>query len=57
LVHGCLARSNARLAVTKRVVITGAFSFTGAAVARELFRRGWTIHTLSRTHYDRAAEL
>ena len=33
--------------MTKRVVITGAFSFTGAAVARELSLRGWTIHTLT----------
>jgi NADH dehydrogenase len=30
-----------------RAVVTGAFSFTGAAVARELRRRGWTIHTLT----------
>jgi len=35
------------LIVTKRVVITGAFSFTGAAVARDLTRRGWSIHTLT----------
>ncbi len=31
----------------RRAVITGAFSFTGAAVARELSHRGWTIHTLT----------
>ena len=31
----------------KRVVITGAFSFTGAAVAGELLQRGWNIHTLT----------
>jgi uncharacterized protein YbjT (DUF2867 family) len=33
--------------VAGRAVVTGAFSFTGAAVARELRRRGWTIHTLT----------
>lgn len=31
----------------RRVVITGAFSFTGAAIARELARRGFEIHTLT----------
>jgi NADH dehydrogenase len=35
------------LTVPRRVVITGAFSFTGAAVARELARRGFEIHTLT----------
>lgn len=33
--------------MAKRVVITGAFSYTGSAVARELARRGWSIHTLT----------
>lgn len=31
----------------KRAIITGAFSYTGAAVARELTHRGWSIHTLT----------
>ncbi|NUQ36088.1 MAG: NmrA family NAD(P)-binding protein, partial [Planctomycetaceae bacterium] len=31
----------------KRVVVTGAFSYTGAAVARELMARGYGIHTLT----------
>ena len=31
----------------ERIVITGAFSYTGAAVARELLKRGWEIHTLT----------
>ena len=35
------------VAVPKRVVITGAFSFTGAAVASELSRRGWTVCSLT----------
>ena len=30
-----------------RAVVTGAFSYTGSAVARELMRRGWQIHTLT----------
>jgi len=30
-----------------RAVITGAFSYTGAAVARELVGRGWHVHTLT----------
>jgi uncharacterized protein YbjT (DUF2867 family) len=30
-----------------RAVVTGAFSFTGSAVARELKRRGWGVHTLT----------
>jgi NADH dehydrogenase len=30
-----------------RVVLTGAFSYTGAAVARELLRRGHRVHTLT----------
>lgn len=30
-----------------RVVLTGAFSYTGAAVASELLRRGHTVHTLT----------
>ena len=33
--------------MNKRVVITGAFSYTGAAVACELLRRGYEIHTLT----------
>ena len=31
----------------KKAVITGAFSYTGAAVAHELLARGWTVHTLT----------
>ena len=34
-------------APARRAVVTGAFSYTGAAVARELHRRGWTVHTLT----------
>jgi len=33
--------------VSQRVVVTGAFSYTGAAVARELMGRGHTVHTLT----------
>ena len=33
--------------MSRRAVITGAFSYTGAAVARELLGRGWTVHTLT----------
>jgi uncharacterized protein YbjT (DUF2867 family) len=33
--------------VPKRAVITGAFSYTGAAVASELLARGWHVHTLT----------
>jgi uncharacterized protein YbjT (DUF2867 family) len=33
-----------------RVVLTGAFSYTGAAVASELLRRGHTVHTLTNRH-------
>ncbi len=33
--------------MSKRVVVTGAFSYTGAAVAQELLRRGYTIHSLT----------
>jgi len=33
--------------MSKRAVITGAFSFTGAAVVGELIRRGWKVHTLT----------
>ncbi len=32
---------------TKRAVITGAFSYTGSAVAQELLQRGWHVHTLT----------
>ncbi len=35
-------------AMARRAVVTGAFSNTGAAVARELGRRGWALHTLTR---------
>ena len=31
----------------KKAVITGAFSYTGSAVAQELLRRGWQVHTLT----------
>jgi uncharacterized protein YbjT (DUF2867 family) len=33
--------------MSKRAVITGAFSYTGAAVAAELVTRGWQVHTLT----------
>jgi|TARA_B100001971_G_scaffold213828_1_gene248463 NADH dehydrogenase len=33
--------------MTLRAVITGAFSYTGSAVARQLVERGWTVHTLT----------
>ncbi len=31
----------------KKAVITGAFSYTGSAVAQELLQRGWQVHTLT----------
>lgn len=31
----------------RRVVVTGAFSYTGSAVARELIARGYRVHTLT----------
>jgi uncharacterized protein YbjT (DUF2867 family) len=31
-----------------RAVVTGAFSYIGSAVATELVRRGWQVHTLTR---------
>jgi NADH dehydrogenase len=31
----------------KKAVITGAFSYTGSAIARELLQRGWQVHTLT----------
>jgi NADH dehydrogenase len=44
--------------MSKRAVITGAFSFTGAAVAAELVRRGWKVHTLTnRTRPPEAGEI
>jgi len=33
--------------VAARAVVTGAFGYIGSAVARELLRRGWTVHTLT----------
>ena len=33
--------------MSPRAVITGAFSYTGAAVAAELLGRGWQVHTLT----------
>jgi len=30
----------------RQAILTGAFSFTGAAVAAEMIRRGWKVHTL-----------
>ena len=36
--------------MSKRAVITGAFSYTGAAAAAELLARGWRVHTLSNRH-------
>ena len=30
-----------------RAVVTGAFSYVGSAVAGELRRRGWRVHTLT----------
>ena len=42
----------------KRAVITGAFSFTGAAVAAELISREWKVHTLTnRTRPPEAGEI
>ena len=36
--------------MSKRAVITGAFSYTGAAAAAELLARGWRVHILSNRH-------
>lgn len=33
--------------MSKRAVVTGAFSYTGAAIAQELIRRGYIVHTLT----------
>jgi len=45
---GALCRAQVlSLALARRAVITGAHSYIGAAVARELAGRGWTIHTLT----------
>jgi uncharacterized protein YbjT (DUF2867 family) len=33
--------------MSPRAVVTGAFSYTGAAVARALIARGWNVHTLT----------
>jgi uncharacterized protein YbjT (DUF2867 family) len=33
--------------VARRAVVTGAFSYIGSAVARELLARGWTVHSLT----------
>jgi NADH dehydrogenase len=44
--------------MTKRAVITGAFSYTGSVVAREMVRRGWSIHTLTnRTRPPEAGDI
>ncbi|HIA27154.1 MAG TPA: NAD-dependent epimerase/dehydratase family protein [Planctomycetes bacterium] len=40
----------------KRAVITGAFSYTGSAVARQLVNRGWTVHTLTNRERPAGAE-
>jgi len=34
--------------VSQRIVLTGAFSYTGAAVAKQLLHRGASVHTLTR---------
>ena len=38
--------------MSKPAVITGAFSYTGAAVADELLRRGYKVHTLTNRRSD-----
>jgi len=40
----------------QRAVITGAFSYIGAAAARELRRRGWQVHTLTNRARPAGAE-
>jgi NADH dehydrogenase len=42
--------------MTRRAVVTGAFSYTGAAVARELRRRGFALHTLTNRRRPPGAE-
>jgi len=38
-----------------RAVVTGAFSYIGAAVARELISRGWQVHTLTHRRRPKGA--
>ena len=40
----------------RRVVITGAFSYTGSAVARQLVEKGWDVHTLTNRSRPPGAE-
>lgn len=42
--------------MTKRAVVTGAFSYIGSAVASELLRRGWQVSTLTRRRPPPGAE-
>lgn len=42
--------------MSRRVVVTGPFSYLGAAVARELGRRGWTVHGLTNRRRPPGAE-
>jgi uncharacterized protein YbjT (DUF2867 family) len=42
--------------MSRRAVVTGPFSYIGAAVARELTRRGWSIHALTNRQRPPGAE-
>jgi NADH dehydrogenase len=42
--------------MSRRVVITGPFSYIGAAVARELRARGWSVHGLTNRRRPEGAE-
>ena len=39
------------LMASRTAVVTGAFSFTGRFIARELIARGWSVRTLPNSRY------
>jgi NADH dehydrogenase len=42
--------------MSRRAVVTGAFSYIGSAVAHELRQRGWSVHTLTNRRQPPGAE-